>query len=340
MSKTTINCSKIILFFILIMFYSCNHQTEIKTVNRKETSSTQKIKIANWNLQTFFDTTVDGSEYSGFTAKDKNWTEEKYIQRIKRLCSLIKTFDADIIVMEEIEKQDIIYDIINNYELQGRWDKSYNYACFAGEQSQAFGVAILSRYPISEYTVHKIDIRSEKEKQPKMRPVLNAKIQVKNKLLSLYGCHWKSKVKENDEGKKWRNFQQEQLANLLQNDKDLVIVCGDFNQDLSEFQIQADETETKKYVIFNCNSQNIKLNSCWLETDSSAELDTGYGSYYYKNEWSKIDHVFYDKNIFLLNFCTVKNAENTTEEGIPYRYSVWSGKGVSDHLPITCTFQF
>ena len=350
----------LVSFSQLILFTSCKSDlAAVATSSENVHTDSGKtygtsVKIANWNLQTFFDSTPDGTEYSGFTKNDKSWTSEKYSIRLERLCSVITQIDADIIAFEEIENAKIIYDIINNYDLQGRRDKSYNYACFASEEGQAFGVALLSRYPILDYSVHQVDVRSEKDdsgvliSQPRMRPVLKALVQIENTVFSVYVCHWKSKSSGAEASEIWRNYSENQLAYLISKDTNHVFITGDFNRDLKEFNIN---TSTSKFGFVGSVelgrleltnallSDSVLINSAWLSESATSCYETE-GTYFYQERWEKLDHFFFSNDITLKSFSTVKFEENTTESGTPYRYSVWNGKGVSDHLPIVCVIGF
>lgn len=85
---------KIFLFFFAFVFFltSCSF----------ENANAQNVKIANWNVQCFFDATKDGTEYSEFK-KSKNWNRSVYESRLDKLCNSIKKINADILVLEEIE---------------------------------------------------------------------------------------------------------------------------------------------------------------------------------------------------------------------------------------------
>ncbi|MCR4789505.1 MAG: endonuclease/exonuclease/phosphatase family protein [Treponemataceae bacterium] len=321
-----------ILFFFTCLVFSCT-----SPALKQENTDSASVKVASWNLQTFFDCQYSGNEYTGFRAQDKNWTVEKYYSRIEKLCRVLKDIDADIFALEEIENKNIIYDIANNYEFQGRRDKAYDYACFAGEENQAFGLAIISRHPILDCTVHQIDIRSEEEEQPSMRPLLNAKILVNDKVLSFYVCHWKSKSSGQEESEKWRLYQEKLLTEIACQDQNPIFICGDFNKDLYEFNIE--EKNSTRKICMKSDENSISFNCCWFLLGNEEELEDE-GSYYYKNKWEKIDHFFYDDKIKISNFTAVKYSENVKEGGFPYRYSVWKGTGYSDHLPIECILSF
>ncbi|MCR5699066.1 MAG: endonuclease/exonuclease/phosphatase family protein [Treponemataceae bacterium] len=347
------------LFLLMLMacsqVCSCNPSSAVTEIPK---SSSASVKIANWNLQTFFDAVPTGNEYFGFTKNDKGWNQERYLDRVERLCSVIQSIDADIIALEEIENEGVIYDIVNNYLFQGRRDKAYNYAIFAGESDQAFGVALLSRYPILDYSVHQISVVGEVSEQPKMRPIAKALVQVGDKTLSVYVCHWKSKSSGEEESEIWRNYSEVQLAKLISNDSNPVFVTGDFNRDLDEFQISShllssDYTGSIKLRSSMSSDQlsahsdqlsgrsdlpDVYLNSAWLFR-AVASIYKDEGSYFYQDNWEKIDHFMFSKDVVLKSFSTVKYAENVSESGTPYRYSFWSGKGFSDHLPLECIIE-
>ena len=155
-------------------------------------SSKSEVKIANWNVQTFFDANNDGTEYSEF-AKSKTWGEEMYKERLKRLCSVIKKLDADIFIMEELENSNVLFDISNF--LAGEWNprKIYRYACFSKNEGGAIGCGVLSRIPLQKMNLHSLDIRTENEKMPRTRPLSKIEIKLKEKTLSIFVNHWKSK---------------------------------------------------------------------------------------------------------------------------------------------------
>src|SRR5574344_287835 len=75
--------------------------------------SSCRLKILAWNADTFFDGENDGNEYSEFL-KSKKWGREAYAVRLERLCSVIRSIDADVVVIEELEKEGQLVDISNS----------------------------------------------------------------------------------------------------------------------------------------------------------------------------------------------------------------------------------
>ena len=318
------------LLLLLVLFFSTGcKESVIET--RSETENTTvpiEIKIASWNLQTFFDAVKVGTEYSEFTSKKSSWSEEKYKVRLNRLCEILELIDADIFIMQELENEAILYDIINNYRFQGRRDKAYPYGAFIAEKNQAFGCGVISKIPLYNLKSHQLDVKIEKDEQPDMRPLMEFSINEENSK-KIFVCHWKSKSGGKDETELWRNYQQKLLSNVLQTSSCNFVICGDFNKDINDFSIQNER------VIFQTDKTYICLKSGWL---TFPQEETG--SYFYQNEWEKIDHFFVSENCKIKEFYTIKNGPNITSEGIPFRYNLWNGQGYSDHLPIVCTVVF
>lgn len=321
-----------------------------------ENANAQNLKIANWNVQCFFDATKDGTEYSEFK-KSKNWNRTIYETRLDKLCDSIRKINADIFVLEEIENHAVVVDISNRLQdMSFSQRKKYNYAVFAKNPGDAIGIAVLSKLPILESTVHNIDIRNLEEKQPSMRPILKVKVKTKNDALTIFANHWKSKSGGAEKTEIWRNFQESRLQSLIgqslmQNEK--IIACGDFNRDISEFFCEGGKVFLRKQDFSNRNNVHGK-NVCGTKTDfekseiclvspwflqSDTEIGTknvelvNPGSYYYNDEFERIDHFFVSENLNIAEFAPL-SGEWCSDEGIPYKFQIYSGKGYSDHLPI------
>ena len=317
------NDLRLILFFTILIFTGCT------SIHSKSTSKETTLTIVNWNLQCFFDAETCGYEYSQFI-KNKNWNKNAYETRLKRLCDAIKSINADIFVFEEIENQEILQDI-SNY-LQGfSWNQknSWKYGVFSKNHGSAIGSAVISKYPITESTVHNLYIITEKTNQPSMRPIIKIKIETDGdgEKLTLLVNHWKSKSGGEKSSENWRTYQEKLLASIIsgsQSEKERFIACGDFNKNLNEFYIEG------KNVLLG--EKNIPVRSAWLD-DNGTECENG--SYFFKNRFEKIDHFFLSENVTLLQFEPLKGPW-CTENGIPIRYEIFNGTGWSDHLPIFC----
>lgn len=300
-------------------------------------SETECLKLMNWNLQTFFDSNFDGNEYTEFKNKKSGWSQEKYEIRLDRLASVVKKLDADVVIMEEIEKEEQIQDISNR--LSGTFDfsKTYTHAIFSREPDSSIGCAVLSRYPIEEISVHTMDIRCE-QKQPAMRPILQCTVRLKEKSLVLFVNHWKSKSSGAEESEIWRKRQESLLSDLIFQAKksgNAVIAAGDFNKDISEFDYREAKNSMANIVLHG--THDVEVYSPWILENGTYKLP---GSYWYKENWERIDHFFTAGIAEVEDFSAENDGDWADSEGHPFRYQIWNGKGYSDHLPVTCTVRF
>lgn len=297
----------------------------------------EKLRIADWNTETFFDCNKDGTEYDEFK-KSSAWGKEPYIERLKRLCLVIKAVDADVFVMEEIENEAVMHDISNF--LAGEWDfkKVYAYGCFARDEGSAIGCGVISRFPLSEMTVHSLDVRSEGESMPLMRPLIQVTVSKNGRPLVLLVNHWKSKSGGTQQTEKWRNWQEHTLARMVMVCKEsgrAVVACGDFNRDIADFANDAAAGTVS--LSTGCGGVAVTMETPWYQDGTLTEP----GSYLFNGDWERIDHFFIAGNAQCLLFAVETDGPWCEKEtSIPLKYEVWSGYGYSDHLPISCTIQF
>lgn len=357
------SCWKMNLLAVIfsVLFCSCSKSTGIAF--KTSSNSKTELKIATWNVQTFFDAVNDGNEYSEFRKSNK-WNTAAYEMRLEKLCSAIKKLDAEVYVLEEIENERIIYDITNR--LAGNtWykNKKLNYAVFAKDSASSIGCAVLSRHQLSDVSVHATDIRTEKNKQPAMRPLIEATVTKNGRNIILYVNHWKSKSGGKEETEVWRTWQESVLAGRIVSVADgTSISCGDFNRDIADFMQMNSATDDDIYFGNDdfsnksesqpANTTNIFLRhrgfekekkvaaySPWLDEIAVANCDSQ-GSYYYKGNWECIDHFFSTGNANIKNFKVATDEPFTKKDGTPNKYAVYAGKGTSDHLPLVCIVEF
>lgn len=290
----------------------------------------QEVTITSWNIQTFFDSVTQGTEYSDFK-KSKNWNLEKYKSRLENLCTAINILDSNIIIFQEIENKEIIYDIYNKIAYNN-WNKNkqYKYAYFAKNSNNATGCAIISQYKITKTATHNFYIN--KTEQTQLRPILEVDLEINKKPLKLIINHWKSKSGGEEITEKWRIQQEDILYSIFNNNKDKkIIACGDFNKNIEDFIIK------DEYVLLNKLKNNIykeeqKVYCPWLDKKFNIKI----GSYYYNNKWQKIDHFFINDKSLIKDFSVETNLLWNNENFIPKRYILYNNTGFSDHLPIKC----
>lgn len=301
-----------------------------------EHSEVNRITVMTYNTQAFFDAIDDGSEFSEYRGFKNSWTEAKYLDRLDRLREVIllcgrdvgEGFDAgpDIVVLQEIENERVLRDLCNRLPQHC----SYRTAAFIPPgKGSAFGSAVLSRYLLESLSAHSIE-----ETGSPLRPLLQVKLRTGDSSLVVFAVHWKSKVGGDDTGST-RLLQEallvERIRQLEISDNGIpFIVCGDFNQKRSEF--------TLMNAVPNCWDW-------WLPKVEAGLLPGPCGSYYYQNQWETIDNIFYSmsladgKDLDFASFKVVAEAPLITVESVPYRYTMYNGKGYSDHVPLVMVLE-
>lgn len=293
--------------------------------------SVESISITNWNLQTFFDANNDGIEYEVFRRSKDTWNEEYYEERLNRLCKLIEELDSDVFIMEELENEKILYDISNKLS-HNCWHKNkiYNYAAFGKEHGNSIGLGVISKYEITSLNFHGLDIRTENEKSPQMRSIMEVQLNAAGKNICMYVNHWKSKSGGEMQSEKWRMWQENVLAREFYNssEEEICFAAGDFNKDLSDFNSDKNDDLLFTFIGEKENYMS-RLYSPW-----NRECENG--SYYFQGKWEKIDHFFFADKKRFKDFEVVTNDKIIKPDGTPARYEIYNHKGYSDHLPITC----
>ncbi|WP_294429456.1 endonuclease/exonuclease/phosphatase family protein [uncultured Treponema sp.] len=357
------------IFAVFLLLFSCSESKDWKTVSpttqgteqeseqqddaqseqqeespggqteQKSESEPQSLKIMNWNLQTFFDAVYDGNEYDEYKNADSGWTEEKYNARLERLASVIKTIDADVITFEELEKEEQLQDIANRLAGNFSSSASYKKAFFAANYGSSLGCAVISRYPIGETSVHAIDYGSPKS----TRPIIKFSVYKEGRTLTIFVNHWNSKRNDSAFSKTCREKQEKLLAKLMSEasaENQPLLATGDFNMDISEFElIEAsinNSIENDENIMLNGES-DFAVYSPWIQENGEYQTP---GSYWYNNDWERIDHFFAAGNIKIEDFCAEGSGEWVYSNNHPYYYSLKNNQGYSDHFPITCKVTF
>ena len=334
--KKSVFCFGFAFFVSGFLFCSCSQSCLLAEKNQSE--KLNSVKILNWNLQTFFDGNFSGTEYSEFASGSAGWCKEKYGVRLVLLSEVVKACEPDIFVMQELENEDQLYDIFNRLCSNFSISKNYSYGCFYKDEGSAIGLGVLSRFPLFGKTVHSLDVRSEAESQPSMRPLLKVFVNVNERPLLLLVNHWKSKSGGAEKSEVWRNFQESVLAQSFAEyeGKNIpVVACGDFNRDILEFR----KINGRK-LQFNVElrGENPALvYSPWY--DSGGNLFEP-GSYFYNGNWERIDHFFAGSGANVSDFKVECKGNWSNADGSPSKYILKYGTGYSDHFPVSCVISW
>ena len=325
----------------LVPFASCKNQF-VKDSSFKRSGASdgagggrQNISLVCWNVQTFFDAVTVGTEYKDFKNSER-WNKEKYSQRLNKLCDVMTSLNPDIFVMEEIQNAELVQHIANALA-GGAWEKKKNwqYTSFTKESSSAIGCAVFSRYELCSLKCHSLDIRTQTEDQPSSRPLMQLTVIAGNQEVELFINHWKSKSGGQEETEIWRDWQELVLAeNVLMNQQagKSLVMCGDFNRSAEDFVLEADRKQCN--TILRGSSGEAAVYSPWFRADG--KFATATGSYFYNEEWERIDNIMITGRAAISSFSTVSDSPLADEDGLPLPFKLYSGEGYSDHLPLKC----
>lgn len=314
---------QITLFLLLLI--SCSFEHPFVSV--------KEISIVSWNVQTFFDANTDGIEYYEFRSKKSPWNQEMYEERLDKICSVVKKINSDVIVLQEIENEKIIYDIFNR--LSNGFEnikESYKYSTFGKTPQSSIGIAVLSKHKIEDVKFHSTDIKTESSQAPDLRPIIEMIIDCGEKKIRLFANHWKSKSGGEENTDKWRKWQEKVLASIFKKDNanEILIATGDFNKDISEFNRDSNGKIMLNNFSFS-GRKEVLVYSLWDEC-----LLTNIGSYYFDGSWERIDHFFVEDKDVVKEFEVLSFQELTKDDGTPNRFELYKNSGYSDHLPIYC----
>ncbi|MDR0376670.1 MAG: endonuclease/exonuclease/phosphatase family protein [Spirochaetaceae bacterium] len=322
--------------------------------------------VATWNVQALFDGEENGAEYAEYRMA-AGWSEEKYQARLTSLGESIARMAEwvpDVLALQEVENGSILKGLA-----EGRLAKyGYTWTFFATNPGAPLGVGLLSRVPLLETTVHSVTCNGNTSP----RPIAEVRLAAGKKPITLFICHWKSKVNGEDATEAVRRASARVVLRRLQEIKvqepDLpVIILGDLNENHDEFYrrggtvlsallpddplalefsrdtMQACKTETPAdFLVISGQKppqpqyfvpETITLYSPW-----GNELEKG--SYSYQGNWETIDHFLLSKSFFDgLNWefdaCEAPHQEPfINDRGIPRAYNPRTGSGLSDHLPL------
>ena len=168
-------------------------------------------------------------------------------------------------------------------------------------------------------------------------------VNCKDTFFKLFVCHWKSKSGGEAETEIWRDWQESVLSQRLEKCTLAgvpAVVCGDFNRNAEDFIVLHEDEEEESsekennIVLRGTGKKRVSVYCPWINSDGNVKKEKG--SYFYKDEWERIDNIFSSGDITLTKFQPVTIPPVADEEGKPVSYKMYNETGYSDHLPLKC----
>jgi endonuclease/exonuclease/phosphatase family metal-dependent hydrolase len=324
--------------------------------------SAKTISVMSYNVENLFDTIHDpGKEdytylplslkqsspeiqaYCNGLARDSwikscletDWNESVLNNKIKNISKVLSTYNkgrgADIIVVEEVENKRVLTQLVD----KGLSKLGYKYiSLIEGPDSRGIDVGVISKYPIVSEKLHLVDLTGIAKNT---RGILEVKIKVGNKSITVFGNHWPS---QNNPSTARMEASKILIEKAKESDSNVIIATGDFN---------TLETEVPN-AINNLNDEFIDVH---YQAQLRVFKNLWPGTHWYKRHWGSLDKMFVLKRFYgatlkfrsfnilpykyllgLKELTDIDTGEVTTFKNIPQRFNIGSGKGYSDHLPI------
>ncbi|AQW85970.1 putative endonuclease/exonuclease/phosphatase [Campylobacter pinnipediorum subsp. caledonicus] len=189
----------------------------------------QTIKIATYNVENLFDGENNGNEYRDFKIGKSPWDYQKYKHKLANIKEVIKSIDADIIALQEIENEDVLKELIKGTD--------YKFISFKTTKNAPVGLGLISK-------LRPILTKSFSVAGVKTRDILKVSFEEDEKIFSIFINHFPAFKKNGITSQKKA---ERTLRVALENEKN-AIVLGDFNSPYGKKSILNDIQITKNYI--------------------------------------------------------------------------------------------
>ena len=235
----------LIIACLLLGFCGCactgeNEEPQVP-VNPDPPAKSLKVQIATWNVHRFYDMICD-AEACGGSNYEPIVTEANYRSKLTNIVQGIFELDSDVILLQEIEKEDCLKDIQNTLGISTYPGMTFGET----ETTSSVDVGILTRGTIDKLTKHRADHRftlSDGSSKLLARELLQAEITLPNGVqLTAFTTHFVSKSTDpvGERRQAEADITQEIIAKYIAENPDrLVVFGGDLNDYPDSPQIQA-----------------------------------------------------------------------------------------------------
>jgi predicted extracellular nuclease len=300
------------------------------------TSFAQIKKIAFYNVENLFDT-IKSPNDSEFTPDGKyKWNSERYFSKLSKLNQVIDSLgDVLLLGICEVENKQVVRDLINqNQSLKS----SHGFIHEESLDHRGIDVALIydslllkkNNSGIIRYTL-------PGKTEPSSRDILWAEFNYKKERFIVMVNHWPSRSGGQEASEPSRIHVAQQAKFFIDSvqqtsKKTKIIFMGDLNDTPSDKAPLFISTELQPQILANSGAFG--------------------GTYFYKSEWSILDHIMVSNSFFKKK--KIKVLANTGKiHSFPFILETYKGDkqpfrsfvgskylgGYSDHLPISIDVQ-
>ena len=329
----------------------------------------QRVVIMSYNVENLFDATDAGSEYAEYSVAAGRWDAARYKTRLGRLAEVVRaaaptTKGPDVVCLMEVETRGVLEELRTG-PLAG---SGYKAAALVPAPHQAVNCGVLSRLPLRGLRALGLAAGVREG-----RHILEVGLDVGGRELTVFVCHWKSKLEGAEateaERREASALVAGRVAELLgQNPAAELFVCGDFNENPDEYALvegayrtalmpasaspdgsagsiaplpQAERDAAERKTIFVADAvKDAGPGSSAGPILYSPWAEWGGYSYFFKGRGERIDGYLLapglldGEGLTFAAFRSLPEAFLLDAQGLPVSYNAATGAGYSDHLPI------
>jgi endonuclease/exonuclease/phosphatase family metal-dependent hydrolase len=319
----------------------------------------QTIKIASYNVENLFDLRYDRTEYVEYIPNTTwQWNQHTYQKKLTNLARVIGDMHPDVIALQEIESLQALKALRSTLKFQGHY---YQYYAIANAKQTTVKNALLSKYPITY--AKEIAVTANRD----FRAILEVKLNVHGHALYLFINHWKSKAGPESMRVRSAKALRARLETIGHDQP--ILLLGDFNSDYQEsetFIRKQKLNDTHGMTGINhtlqtqCDGYPASLATlskhpeCYYNLWYELPEDDRWSHIYRKNK-EALDHMIISSGLtdgkgidyvtdsfqsFTPDYLFTKNGQSLyrwqRSRDYPKHHT---GKGYSDHLPISAQFK-
>jgi uncharacterized protein len=204
-----------ILLFALVCVVSC-----VRAPAREAPGS---LSIATWNAERVFDSVCDSGRCGASEAEDVRTVADAEADAI-RVARALRTLDADVVVLEEIENRAMLDRIV---AAAG----GYASASIGESGPGTIDVAIVSRFPLLEVFERRPVLALEGRDVRSTRVMLEAHFDADGTRLIVLGVHFKSRFRDDAERRHAEARAAGELVRRAAREQPdaLIVLAGDLN---------------------------------------------------------------------------------------------------------------
>lgn len=334
---------KLLLGTIVLLSIGAGCNNTKGTLSAADDGNDNELTVAFYNVENLFDTVDDPNTFDEeFTPEGKKeWTEERYQDKLGKLSSVIAQLDAELPEMVgfcEVENEQVVRDLIATKNL-----KAGKYAIVHKDSPDGRGIDCALIYRPEKVELIGTDFFTAKlpaGDRPNTRLVLYAKMKKANDTLHVFVNHWPSRGGGQAETEPNRltiaGLVKERVLEIQQQNPDAkILLMGDFNDYPNDKSIREilQASGRPDWPMFNFMD---KMNK------------EGEGTYNYKGVWGTLDQfisssslvesssgIYAEKDaarIFREDFILYFDKEGKPSPSRTYGREYYGG--YSDHLPI------